>query len=599
MSRADLIGRLNQLYDVVEVNNIGAVPLPVAVETIRLINPNITHEQAEVIAADCDSRGKQQLTREDLNRAALTCLQNTDVADAIGLIRDLTTRMRVAFRRRYLMYDAPANSPPPSLLENSKTVAMYRELFDLSSRDSDGMSRRELHRLMHTVLPEYTVDATNAVKAALSDQDTDHIFFYEFMMVVQPCTSRRCLSDMLAIARRELIKESAGEDFESLATGTPAREASRASNAKMALGSRPTKTATDRLRQELLSYQMHESFADQRAAHTLSSRVALPTVPDIPAPPAAPKVLADEELERENTKLRIDNEDLRRQNATLAAELSNFEQQNRTLVANSTNRGRSQSRANSSVYHLDRSDDADPSDRVRMLEEELRQARARLAISTETNELCSLLRRGENAHTVVRNFYPDESVFIGKHQYLQDAVKPFMDGVSPICTIIGQYDLIVVGYQALYRQLRAKSDTAKSQSTFDPMEAARSIVPKQPLHATPSRRGSPSKARASPMRWKDLDRAPTADMRGTGTLADPLLTDEERHTLRAKLAAQMRGSARFYANPTAQHCYSQVPSDSYRHHAVETGISRTLTSQEAMHRLQNITGRAVRQRHLD
>lgn len=621
MSKQDLVTRVHQLYDVVEVNNIGGVPHQVASETIRLINPGLSGEQAEAIALDCDSRGKRMLPREDFTRAALMCLQNTDVSDAIGLVKDLTARMRVAFRRRFLMYDAPANEPPPGLLDNAKTVSMYRELFDLAARDADGISRSELHRVMQVLLPEYSVDASNVCKAALSDRETDLVGFYEFMMVVQPTTSRRCLSDMLAIARRELAGNK-DDGFDAVASGVSRAKSLGASSSMMqtgaptpnksvAVGQRPVasaatgKVASDRLKQELQSYQMHEAIADQRASEALSSRMTLSSMPTIPAAPPPMKVVADEELERENMRLKLQVDDLQRENATLAGELRNMER----AAAQSGGAARARSKSVNSSAHFDAAgsdiDDPDVAEYVKRLESELRQARARLAIASETTELSALLRRGDDVHQTVRHFYPDESVFIGKHRYLQEATRPFMDGVSPICTIIGQYDLLVVGYQSLYRQLRAKTEVEKKKSTFDPNEAARSIIPRQ-QPVTPARtRGSPSHSRASPMKWKDLDRAPTADMRGTGTLADPLLTDEERHTLRAKLAAQMRGSARYYhpaaaASASRSRTGSPAAWGSRYQDATDASVvaPAVMTSQASMHRLQHLAGRAQRARHL-
>jgi hypothetical protein len=621
MSKSELITRLNQLHDVVEVNNIGAVPSQMAAETLRLINPGLLQEMSEAIALDCDSRGRQQLTREDFARAGLTALQNTDVTDAIGIVKDLTARMRVAFRRRFLMYDAPANEPPPSLLENSRTVAMYRSLFDLSARDADGISRSELHRLVQVVLPEYPVDATNVCKAALSDRETDLIGFYEFMMVLQPTTSRRHLSDMLAIARRELA-DAKDDNFASLASGTdsqsrrlqgstPDRVASTSLSAT-AVGQRPAtrsadpKGATDRLRQELQGYQMQEAYADQRAQETLSSRATLATVPNVPKPPPPPKAEADEELTRRNLQLQLENEDLKRHNQTLLAELQSCEAQ---LNNNTRQRGRSASRAGSmapgsSQQHDDVYDDDALRERhVKQPEEELRQARARLAIASETTELSALLRRSDNAHATVRNYYQDESVLVGKHRYLQEAVRPMLDGVSPMSTIVGQYDLLIVAYQGLYRQAKTKIDSEKAKSTFDPVSAARSIVPTSTPSVARVQRGSPSKTRSSPMRWKDLDREPTADMRGTGTLADPLLTDDERHTLRAKLAAQMRGGARYYDSRASSRSRARSPSASvsYAHpdsHAAG-GVRGQMSSQATLSRLQSMTGRANRSRHLE
>jgi hypothetical protein len=582
MSKDDLIQRLHLLYEVVEVNNVGAVPLSVASETLRLVNPGITVDQAEVIAMDADSRGKQLLQRDDFTRAALTCLQNTDVSDAIGLIKDLTVRMRVAFRRRFLMYDAPANSAPPSLLENAKMVAMFRELFDMISRGTEKISRHDMKRLMNCVLPEYSVDAGNACKAALGDGETDHIGFYEFLMVVQPTTVRRCLSDMIVLARREAA------EFESEFAPAPSR--GRSTHGPSEARADATKgphvgghNATERLRQELQSYRMQEHFADQRVADAMASKTLLAPVPQIPLPPPTAQVAANEELVTENTKLRLRNEELERMHRTLSAENASL-----VKLLNGTRGG---DRSVVDAYGQPTGTATDErTQRIAELEDELRQARARLAISGETRELVALLRRGDNPHSVVRNFYPDESVFVGKHQYLREACKTFDDGVSPISTILGQYDLIIVGYQALYRQLRSKYESERAKSTFDSMEAARSIVPRGQV-VTPTRRGaSPAQTRASPMKWKELDREPTVDMRGTRTLADPLLTDEERHLLRAKLAAQMRGTARHYTPSKSRSNTSQASGDV---------MASILTSQDALHRLQNMTGRAHRHRYLE
>jgi hypothetical protein len=250
--------------------------------------------------------------------------------------------------------------------------------------------------------------------------------------------------------------------------------------------------------------------------------------------------------------------------------------------------------------------------KISTLEEELKQTKARLAIAGEASELSSLLKQGDNVHSVVRNFYPDESVFVGKHQYLRESAKAFDDdGSTSIGTVLGQYDLIVVGYQALYRQLRQKYEATRAKA-FDPMHAAKSIIPSEPVRLVDAQRvAAPSVHRASPMRWKDLDRAPSADMRGTGTLADPLLTDTGRIELRARLAAQMRGSARNYTptrptRRTASPARTLVPAHSHSHSQSHSysregspAPSTLMTSQAAMARLQTMTGRAVRNRQLE
>jgi hypothetical protein len=81
-------------------------------------------------------------------------------------------------------------------------------------------------------------------------------------------------------------------------------------------------------------------------------------------------------------------------------------------------------------------------------------------------------------------------------------------------------------------------------------------------------------------------------MRHTRTLSDPLLTIEERNTIRAKLATQMRGAARHYQSPSA----SRPRSASSLRAADE--IETVVSSRDAMQKLQQLSAFAHREQRL-
>ena len=145
------------------------------------------------------------------------------------------------------------------------------------------------------------------------------------------------------------------------------------------------------------------------------------------------------------------------------------------------------------------------------------------------------------------------------------------------------------------------------EKKYDSLSAARSIIPRNaPVPGpVPSMSRSPVRRLASPARWSELDRDIDPSMKGTGTLADPLLTLEERNTLRAKLATQMRGSARYYQPQTASSSLSRgsSPSSTWKAAtpspaAVDPTVDAPSSSHHALTKLQALTGRAQKQRHL-
>ena len=84
------------------------------------------------------------------------------------------------------------------------------------------------------------------------------------------------------------------------------------------------------------------------------------------------------------------------------------------------------------------------------------------------------------------------------------------------------------------------------------------------------------------------------EMRKTGTLADPLLTREERNLLRAKMATHMRTSARHYESPVITASRQAAA----RSPAPDGEIDTTLNTVDTLQRLQRIAIKAGRERRL-
>jgi hypothetical protein len=595
---------VKQLFEVVEVN-LGGIPLVVAGETLRLVNPGLQPEQAFEIASDCDTRGVENLSESDFAEALKIILQNTDPDDASRAVKDVVLRLRVGVRRRFLMYEAPPNSLPPHIAEHSKAQAMFRELFDTISNGKDEISREQLRLFAKTALFDSPAEGALIVKSALGHPVTDRISFPEFVTIVQQATHTRHLSDMLVLMQnRNRQVEADQSPIRGFGSETPYRglTASIAPSPSViggASGSAPgyrtpvplqranaasaspvpgsSASALRNLSREVESVKQQEYMAQRRFQDLVGvpTSIVLPQVPALPKEVKAVSTQLEDNYERELSKLRLENEQLRRDLLKLELEMTSK---------------RSGSSPAQLMQMSESSDTEALKDRVRLLEKELRLARAHLTTARETGSLLAALQAGANPHAAVREYFPDESLLCSKHQYLRETSALLDDGKSPVAVILGQYDLVVVGYQSLYRDLRKKYEQVRSKR-FDAAKAAASIVPASP---TPSHRRSPSARRhpspkmatASPVKWSDLDREPTEEMRNTGMLADPLLTLEQRNFLREKLAAQMRRSARNYRPP------SQRALTPHREATV-------MTSLDAMQRLQQISEKAHRERRLE
>lgn len=668
---------LDALYEVAEVSSLGGIPTGVAVDALRLVNPALEADEAEGIVAANDARGRQILGKEDFQAAARTALDHLETSEKVHILRDLVLRMRITYRRRYLMYDAPPNHCAPVLLQNAHTVAMYRELFDVAAHGDDFISRHDLRTLAFEILPDFPTDACNIVKAALGDGERDLIGFEEFIMVLQPATSRRTLSEMVDIAKHRITGSSTGavgyyeasrreaqqlgssRDLPSspqhqqrsgqdaaagamitstwqstssitAAPSTNGTTPTRQQQLTTAIGNRPKQsvdqiTAATSLHHELAQAKHHHEVAEETFRTILTGNQRLT------APSTMRSMMHREDQsghvptlqERELAQLRIENEELKHKLAVNES-FARAQQSSSLLKASSPATGESRNTAPRSLASGN-GDREDLVRHIRELETELRSCRAQLAVRTEAHQLMAMLKQHNTTQEGLRAYYHDESTLVSKHEYLRNISSTLTEDMninSPFGLVVSQYDLIVCGYQALYRSFKASVESSKQQQLrqFNSYAAANSIVPKNvpTRHVTPSRAQSPAKALAAPLRWADLDAEVSADMKRTRTLRDPLLTDEERHQLRAKLATQMRGAARHYTPPRAgsraasEASYhrglpaaeSHETNDSHELHGDEwlmqpdPGAATQMASHDAVSRLQSIASRALKTRRL-
>lgn len=668
---------LDALYDVTEVSSVGAIPSSVVIDALKLVNPALETAHAEAIVSKFDARGRQLLVKEDFQNAVRTVLQSTDVPDAIHILRELVSRMRQTYRRRYLMYEAPCNRCPPPLLQNATSVAMYRELFDVVARGDDYIARSALRALTAEVLGDHPTDAANIVKAALGETERDLIGFEEFIMVMQPATARRQLSAMVDLAKSAAMLQQRPSDMPNRTAppdgavmrvlGSPiTRPTSPSMNdapltstleasggdagnqsgndwlplrysdnrnhqqqapgfnspppLSSAVGSRPKKSEANRgregfstqiplsLHHELEAAKQHHLVAEEAFQEAVAAgghrenaldaslrqfqgedRCGVSTIPTM--------------QEREMAQLRLENEALR--HAVSQSTLNRAQ-----LTPSLSQRG---------FIGSDSKEVAELRGHIVELESELRSCRAQLAVRTEATQLAALLKHHSSSHDGLRNYYrSEESTLVSKHDYLRNTAQPFYHregSNSAIAILLSQYDLVVCGYQTLYRDLKTKYE-ATVAPRYDSIAAASGILPRNPpsrYGGQPSRTGSPAKFTSAPLKWSVVDGAVSTDMKRSGTLRDPLLTDEERNQLRAKLATQMRSAARHYTPPRAGSAgrshrgASRLAAEGpdlqtadgafAAEGAFEPGAATQLTSIQSLSRLQSLASKAGRQRN--
>lgn len=668
---------LDALYDVTEVSTVGGIPATVVTDALKLVNPGLDNDHAASIVAKYDARGKQLLGKEEFQAAVRMVLQSTDTPDAIQILRDLVSRMRLTFRRRYLMYEAPVNQCPPPLTQNATAVAMYRELFDVVARGDDYITRPALKALTLEVLADHPTDAANVVKAALGETERDLIGFEEFIMVMQPASARRPLSEMVDIAKGAVQLRKAPHSMSSptsrftdettpstgamsplqylqlrsAATGQgsswrdepltstlhvksdnqPGIDTPVTSPPKSGvIGSRPkaggrgggdreaANSSTLMLHHELEAAKQHHHHAEETFQHVVITGGTREHMLDaslrrfqhddarygvsaIPTP-----------QEREMAVLRLENESLRHALSQSAGSRAAAGESNSDLTLNTlASRGKvasgTTSTSNAAVQV------AELRSRIEDLETELRNCRAQLALRFEATQLTTLLKHHSSSRDALRNYYHhEESTLVAKHEFLRSSAQQFYQregGDSAISIVLSQYDLVVCAYQTLFRDMKAKYDAVVAPR-YDSVEMASSILPRN----TPSRRAvtpsrgratvSPARVSAAPMRWSEMDGAVTKDMKRTGTLRDPLLTDEERNKLRAKLATQMRTAARNYT-PTRAAASRHLDDDEQlmedapqREGATAQGVATHMSSIQSLGRLQSMALKAGKQRNV-
>jgi hypothetical protein len=589
-SRIHLNNAISALYEVVEVNNIGGIPSSVATEALRLVNPALAPDHAAALVAEADTRGRQQLTREDFIHAVSLCLQNTELSDAVRVTKDLVLRMRTTYRRRYLMYDALPNTPAPALLDNAKLVSTFRELFDLVSNGAETITRTQLRLIVQDVLPDFSTDATNIVKAALGEGEDDAIGFYEFMMVMQPATSRRALSDMVRMAKARRAGDandgSLGAKSVTASNGggtsTPSNATAGAVGVRMPAQHNALRSELEQYRQ--LNAAMEQKFKAVIGTPVINTSSFSATTARAAATPTPAKDHFQSVAEAEIAALKVQNEELRHQITVLESSKGMPE----------SSSGRSPSRSVGAGQRPSQGLPPDAEQRIADLEKELRLTRSQLAVAQESTKLAAAMRDipASAVAKVAREHGADENALIAKQKYLREIMSSIHDQESPVYTVVTQYDLLVTMYQAMYRETRGKLEATK-RKPFDAAAAAKQIIPASNV-VVPSgglHRGH-SVLSAAPMSWSEIDRPADAEMRHTRMLSDPLLTLEERNVLRAKLASQMRGAARHYRSPSV----GRPRSASSLRAADE--IETVVSSRDAMQKLQQLSAWAHREQRL-
>lgn len=194
-----LEGDIADLYSIVEVQKQHAVPAAVAADALRLINPDLSAEEIQSLVRNHDGLGAGTLRELEFTTVVRHAIRDADLAEASQLLRDLVFRMRVAFRRRYLMYEASPNIAPDFLLDNVTTANHYRIVFDLISGGADWITRPQLRELLMRVAPDPHLRSAvgSAVKAAMGPADRPNsVGFEEFAMVLHPLTQHIPLSTL-------------------------------------------------------------------------------------------------------------------------------------------------------------------------------------------------------------------------------------------------------------------------------------------------------------------------------------------------------------------------------------------------------------------
>eukprot|EP00758_Cryptobia_borreli_P003770 Tbor_TRINITY_DN3975_c0_g1::TRINITY_DN3975_c0_g1_i1::g.720::m.720 len=561
--------QIRNLYKIIEVPNIDAVTSSVACDTLRLANPSISVEQTRTMVNACDEGKEGKLSVLQFSTLIRNGLDNMDPYDAAMMLKVLVSKMQMTFRRRLLTYDSPPNVLPKFLLGSS---ASYRQLFEKISKN-DYITRQTFNEVVDGIFVHHTGSMSqamqslgnNIIKAAADTEDRrGFIGFNEFMMLLNVATNHMPISEI--IRRGEEYIKNRRVHYE-----TNNRISSLHYDAESSVGL-PKSNNTSNNPGEIIegSHRITQGiYGASQYLHmkpeNLSNPRTLTTVGE------SDSVL---ELKEQLAKFAVEREELK-------AEIAKWKQK----TCNDINQN------DSNLLERDvaqQNSEPDANHRIAILENELRLCKSELGLANEAAELFNLLKRYSDPLEALRSHFLSEAPLIAKHRFLREKAD-IINVNSPQGLILGQYELLVCGYQAL---LRKKDEVKRCTST----QPSSFVHAKSSLSRSSVSRSSPSvsmnrcaRVRASPFKWSEIDRAVSNDAWGTGTIADPILTQEERTNLRSKLATQMRSVARTKSPRLKVKERNHFSRQSEYSEQVTPGM----TSHEAMMRLQSISSKAT------
>ncbi|KEG10118.1 hypothetical protein DQ04_04151090 [Trypanosoma grayi] len=454
MTEASLDACASDLFDLVELNGAEAVPAATCVEMLRRVNASLSHDVAVALVNDAKSPGRRDLDRDAFTAALLRVLRSMPYQNSLRVLRDVTRSLRLAFRKRYLMMDVKANTPIPSLTENPTVVSLFQELFVVAAKGGAYITRSQLRQLVHDILPGDRGSASNVVKAAMSEDDSDLIGFYEFVTVMQPITSRLSLSDLVEQFRCR--RAASGEWRPSSSDAAP----SSLRGAESAAPSAPTPPPGP-LGAELQMYRQWDAEAQRRFAG-VSMQGCIGAASGLPSPPSfltSGAAVRGEGVCGGKSKTVLEQEVVRLQRENEALRHDLLRAQTRRPSVRIEDGGRVMELSGDEFFNEEntilRSELAATKERLRMCQ-------ATIDLQEDMTAIGAILRTGCTSREALLNVYPDESALLHRYHHLVQRAERQRDAVgppgSPARLLLAQLDVVVQGYQALYRQLREAMD---------------------------------------------------------------------------------------------------------------------------------------------
>ncbi|ORC91408.1 uncharacterized protein TM35_000064130 [Trypanosoma theileri] len=488
----------SDLFSVIEVNAAGVVPVSSCVETLCSLNTDLTREKAEAIVKELRLSDRRNIDRNNFITAVLRALEYKSYQSARSVLRDLILRFRLTYRKKYLMMDIGANTPIPSLTENPTVVALFKELFSSASHGKPYITRSQLEELVHNILPDSPASACNLVKAALSEDESDMIGFYEFITVMQPITSRQSLSELVERfrSRREARKEQSSLPYASFHGIRPLSQSSLSVLSSLSLSASAVKsvalplTASDPMDMELQMYRRWDAEA-QRDFDQASFKGFIgitKTTPSTVASHDREVIMDKRDCEKKLSVMERELIHLRRENESLRHDLLLAQMQKPSLRVEED--GRIVELSGDEFFNRE---NAILREELSEMKESLRMYQAENDLHSDMTNIATLLRKGVSSAEVLRRVYPEESTLFNRYQHLVRMTEKRRDDIAPPGSaarlLITQLDLIIQGYQALYRRFRENVETDGVLST--PSYSARTSsasVSEKPIRSLRPRR---------------------------------------------------------------------------------------------------------------